>query len=151
MKEGQTFSATGALAAVLVDRNTGEPRVVAGVHLAAPGKMIQRELVEGQLEGSWAMGIGHTLLENLPTSAEGPTDGTWNLNRYYVPLARDCALRSTENVILPAESSDAPARGMGEVPLLPVAPAIANAIAHATGQRFRDLPITPEKIRAKWS
>ena len=151
MKDGQTFSATGALAALLVDRNTGEPRVVAGVHLAAPGKMIQRELVEGQLEGSWAMGIGHTLLENLPTSAEGPTDGTWNLNRYYVPLARDCALRSTENVILPAESSDAPARGMGEVPLLPVAPAIANAIAHATGQRFRDLPITPEKIRAKWS
>jgi CO/xanthine dehydrogenase Mo-binding subunit len=113
--------------------------------------MIQRDLVEGQMDGQWAMGIGHALLEDLPPSADGAASGTWNLNQYYVPLARDCALDSTEKVILPPESPDAPARGMGEVPLLPVPPAIANAIAHATGQRFRDLPITSEKIRTKWS
>lgn len=103
------------------------------------------------MDGQWAMGIGHALLEDLPPSADGAASGTWNLNQYYVPLARDCALDSTEKVILPPESPDAPARGMGEVPLLPVPPAIANAIAHATGQRFRDLPITSEKIRTKWS
>jgi CO/xanthine dehydrogenase Mo-binding subunit len=40
---------------------------------------------------------------------------------------------------------------MGEVPLNCVPPAIANAIAHATGKRFRELPITAEKIRAAWS
>ncbi|MFP6640524.1 MAG: molybdopterin cofactor-binding domain-containing protein, partial [Myxococcota bacterium] len=151
MKDGQTLGATGALAAVMVNRRTGEPRVVGGVHFAAPGKIIQRDLVEGQMEGQWAMGIGHALLEYLPPSADGAADGTWNLNRYHVPLARDCALDSTEKVIFPPESPDAPARGMGEVPLLPVPPAIANAIAHATGKRFRDLPITPKKIRAEWS
>ena len=151
MKDGQTLGAMGALASVMVNRRTGEPRVVGGVHFAAPGKMIQRDLVEGQMDGQWAMGIGHALLEDLPASADGPANGTWNLNRYFVPLARDCALGTTEKVILPPESPVAPARGMGEVPLLPVPPAIANAIAHATGHRFRDLPITSEKIRSSWS
>jgi len=151
MKDGQTLGSTGALASVMVNRRTGEPTVVGGVHYAAPGKMIQRDLVEGQMDGQWAMGIGHALLEDLPNSADGAANGTWNLNRYYVPLARDCAIESTEKVLLPPESPDAPARGMGEVPLLPVAPSIANAIAHATGHRFRSLPITAEKIRAKWS
>ena len=151
LKDAQTMGAAGALAAVMVNRRTGEPRVVEGVHFVAPGKVIQQQLVEGQMEGQWAMGIGHALLEDLPPFADGAADGTWNLNRYHVPLARDCALHSTETVILPPESPNAPARGVGEVPLLPIAPAISNAIAHATGHRFRDLPITAEEIRKQWS
>lgn len=149
--DGQTMGATAALAGIEIHRKTGEPRVVQGVQFAAPGKMIVPVLVDGQMDGSWAMGIGQALLEGLPADVMGGSTGKWNLNRYHVALARDCAIHTTEKVILPPESEDAPARGMGEVGLNCVPPAIANAIAHATGIRFRDLPITAEKIRAAWS
>lgn len=145
------MGATAALVAVEVHRKTGEPRVVQGVHLAAPGRMIVPALVEGQMDGSWAMGVGQALLEYLPAQADGGSTGKWNLNRYHVALARDCAIHDVEKVILPPESDQAPARGMGEVALNCVPPAVANAIAHATGKRFRDLPITAEKIRKAWS
>lgn len=149
--DGQTMGATAALAGVEIDRKTGEPRVVEGVQFAAPGRMIVPVLVDGQMDGSWAMGIGQALLEGLPADAMGGSTGKWNLNRYHVALARDCAIHTTEKVILPPESENAPARGMGEVGLNCVPPAVANGIAHATGIRFRDLPITAEKIRAAWS
>lgn len=148
---GMALGAAAALVAVEVERATGEIRVVQGVHLAAPGKMIVPALVEGQMDGCWAMGVGQVLLEDIPADASGGSSGTWNLNRYHVPLARDCAIHATEKIILPPEGPDAPARGMGEVPLNCVPPAIANAVAHATGARLRDLPITAEKVRAVWS
>lgn len=150
-KDAQTMGLTAALVAVQVHHRTGEPRVVAGVHLAAPGKVLQQQLVMGQMEGCWAMGIGHALLEDLPPGPDGAADATWNLHRYHVALSGDVALHATDTILLPPESPHAPARGMGEVPLNSVAPAVANAIAHATGHRFRDLPITAAKIRAVWS
>ncbi|MDG2304733.1 MAG: molybdopterin-dependent oxidoreductase [Candidatus Binatia bacterium] len=150
-ENGQSMGATAAVVAVQVHRKTGEPRVVGGLHLAAPGRMIVPDLVEGQMDGSWAMGIGQALLEDLPAYVQGGASGKWNLNRYHVALARDCAIHDVEKIILPPESDDAPARGMGEVALNCVPPAVANAVAHATGKRFRDLPITAEKIRAVWS
>ena len=101
------------------------------------------------MDGAFAMGVGHALLEDLPPFEEGPSNGRWNLNRYHVALARDCAIGRIEKIILPPESPDAPARGIAEVVLCPVAPAIANAVAHAIGKRFHDLPITPEKVRAE--
>jgi CO/xanthine dehydrogenase Mo-binding subunit len=64
-----------------------------------------------------------------------------------VALASDSALGKIEKVILPPESESAPARGIAEVVLNPVAPAIANAVTHAIDVRFRDLPITAENVR----
>jgi CO/xanthine dehydrogenase Mo-binding subunit len=64
-----------------------------------------------------------------------------------VALAGDSAVGKVEKVIFPPESKTAPARGIAEVVLNPVAPAIANAITHAIDVRFRDLPITAEKVR----
>jgi CO/xanthine dehydrogenase Mo-binding subunit len=145
---GQTFGAAGCLLAVEVDRRSGAVRVVEGVHYVAPGRVLMRDFVEGQMDGSFAFGVGYALLEDLPPYEDGAADGKWNLNRYHVPLARDCAIRTMEKVILPPESPDAPARGVAEVTTCPVAPAIANAVAHATGKRFRTLPITPESVRA---
>lgn len=145
---GQTFGAAACLLGVEVDRRRGDVKVVEGVHFIAPGRVLVREFVEGQMDGSLAMGIGITLLEGLPPYEDGASDGKWNLNRYHVPLAGDCAVGRIEKVILPPESPDAPARGVAEVAMCPVAPAIGNAIAHAIGKRFHALPITPDAVRA---
>jgi CO/xanthine dehydrogenase Mo-binding subunit len=145
---GQTFGAAACLIAVEVDRRSGEIRVLEGVHFLAPGRILQRDIVEGQMDGCFAMGVGQALLEELPPFEEGVSDGKWNLNRYHVPLVRDCAIHAVEKVILPPESPDAPARGIAEVAMCPVPPAIANAVAHAIGKRFYALPITPDKVRA---
>ncbi|NBT45370.1 MAG: xanthine dehydrogenase family protein molybdopterin-binding subunit [Gammaproteobacteria bacterium] len=144
---GQTFGASACLVAVTVNRKTGEVKVVEGVHYLAPGKVLQQEMVEGQMDGAFAMGVGHALLEDLPAFEDGPTTGHWNLDRYHVALAGDSAIGKIEKVILPPESTSAPARGIAEVVLNPVAPAIANAVTHAIEVRFRDLPITAEKVR----
>jgi len=132
-KDGQTFAAAGALAAVRVNQRTGEVRVVEGVHYIAPGKVLQPDLVAGQMEGGWAMGVGHALLEELPAFQDGAATGKWNLNRYHVALSADCAVHSVENVILPPESSDAPARGISEGNFTPVAPPIALRVAAVRG------------------
>jgi CO/xanthine dehydrogenase Mo-binding subunit len=90
------------------------------------------------------------LLEDLPAYEDGAGNGIWNLHRYHVPLSGDVALGRVERVILPPDSDDAPARGIAEVGMIPVPPAIGNAVAHATGVRFRRLPITAEAVRAAW-
>ncbi len=147
---GQNFGVTACLASVNVDRRTGEARLDEAVHYNAPGKVLQQDLLEGQFEGSFAMGVGQALLEHLPAFEGGAGDGLWNLNRYHVPLSGDVALGKVEMVTLPPESDDAPARGIAEVAMVAVAPAIANAVSHATGVRFRKLPLTAETIRAAW-
>ena len=144
---GQSFGASACLVAVDVDRRTGEVKVVGGAHFLAPGRILQLETVEGQMEGAFAMGVGHALLESLPAFEDGPTTGRWNLDRYHVALAGDVALGKIDKIILPPETPNAPARGIAEVVLNPVTPAVANAVAHATGVRFKNLPITPDKVR----
>lgn len=147
---GQNFGATACLASVRVDRRTGIVRLDEAVHYIGPGKILQQDLVEGQLEGCFAMGVGQALLEDLPQYEGGAGDGTWNLHRYHVPLSGDVALGRVETVIFPPESDKAPARGIAEVAMVAIAPAIANAVHHATGVRFRSLPITPVAVRDAW-
>ena len=150
-QNGQSFAAAGAIAAVMVNRKTGVVRVVNGVHLLSPGTVIQQDLLEGQMEGGWAMGVGHALLEELPAYADGAANGTWNLNRYHVALSGDCALHHVEKIIIPPDSTDPSPRGIAELVMIPVPPAISNAVTHAIGHRFRSLPITPDRVRAVWS
>lgn len=111
------------------------------------GRMIVPELVHGQLEGGLAMGIGHALYEYLPLYEDGPGNGTWNFNRYRLPRAVDVGVWTQTAEILPPLSDTDPPKGIAEVVMIPVIPAIANAVAHATGRRFRELPFTAEKIR----
>lgn len=147
---GQNYGATGCLAAVRINRKTGEIVFDEAVLYIGPGKVLQQDLMEGQLDGCVAMGVGQALLENIPAYAGGGGTGHWNLHRYHVPLSGDVALGRVEKVILPPESEDAPARGIAELGMLAVPPAINNAVFHATGIRFRRLPITAEDIRTNW-
>ncbi|MGH6737020.1 MAG: xanthine dehydrogenase family protein molybdopterin-binding subunit [Methyloceanibacter sp.] len=150
-ENGQSFAAGGALAAVKVNRKTGVVRLIRGVHVLAPGTIIQRDLVEGQMDGGWAMGIGHTLLEGLPTDADGAANGKWNLDRYHVALSADCAIHDVEKIFIPPDPADSIPRGIAELVMITVGPAISNAVMHAIGHRFRSLPITPDKVRAVWN
>jgi CO/xanthine dehydrogenase Mo-binding subunit len=106
------------------------------------GRAINPVLIEGQIEGGSAQGIGMALMENyIPGRTE-------NLHDYLIPTFGD--VPAVENIIIEVADAEGPygAKGLGEHVLIPTAPAILNAIHDATGAWVRDLPATPDKIRA---
>ena len=131
-----------------MDTVTGQVELLGHHSILECGNQIVPELVSGQLQGGVAMGIGHALFEELPLYEGGPGDGNWNFHRYTLPRAHDVAVWSQSAEVLPALSDTDPPKGMAEVVMIAVVPAIVNAVAHATGHRFRDLPLTPDKIQA---
>ncbi len=141
------YSAIGTLVEVAVDTGTGEVEVMNHHSFLECGNLIVPELVSGQLQGGIAMGIGHALHEFLPLYEDGPGDGTWNFNRYHVPRARDVAVWKQTGDILPPLSETDPPKGMAEVVMIPVVASIVNAIAHATGHYFRDMPVRADNIK----
>ena len=140
------FSPSAALAAVEVNRTSGEIKVKAIQSFLEAGRVIQPDMLMGQFYGGVAMGIGFALLEYLPHTVGGAGEGNWNMNRYDVALWRDVPLDHVDLHILEPTSPDEPGRGIAEAVLSPIAPAIANAVTDATGYRFRSLPITAEKV-----
>jgi CO/xanthine dehydrogenase Mo-binding subunit len=142
------YSAIGTLAEVAVDMESGAVELLNHHSILECGNQIVPELVSGQLQGGLAMGIGHALHEYLPLYEDGPGNGRWNFSRYRLPRARDVAVWSQTDEVLAALSETDPPKGMAEVVMIAVVPAIANAVAHATGRRVRELPVTPDKVLA---
>jgi CO/xanthine dehydrogenase Mo-binding subunit len=136
---------SGCLAAVLVDPRNGKARILDIDSYLEAGRVVQPDLLLGQYYGGVAMGAGYVLHEESPQTYGGPGEGRWNLNRYHVPMWNDLPLDRIRLELLEPAPGEAP-RGIAEAVLCPVLPALANAIAHATGKRFRSLPITPGKI-----
>jgi CO/xanthine dehydrogenase Mo-binding subunit len=144
---GVTYYAPMAtLAEIVVDTASGNVTLLSHHTILECGTQIVPELVSGQVQGGVAMGIGHALKEYLPLYEDGPGDGTWNWNRYELPRGKDVAVWTQTMEVLPPLSDTDPPKGIAEVSMIAVVPAIANAVAHATGKRFYELPITPEKI-----
>ena len=106
------------------------------------GRAINPLLVEGQIHGGVAQGIGLALMEEF---IPGRTE---NLHDYLIPTIGDIPPITT--IIVEVEDPHGPfgAKGLGEHVLIPTAPAILNAIAHACGARIRNLPATPDKVLA---
>jgi len=140
------YTANGALVELAVDEGNGKVELLAHHTIIECGTQLTPQLVSGQIQGGLAMGIGHALHEYLPLYEDGPGDGTWNFNRYHVPRARDVAVWTQTAEVLPPISPTDPAKGLAEVVMIPVVGAIVNALAHATGHRFTELPVTPEKM-----
>jgi CO/xanthine dehydrogenase Mo-binding subunit len=140
------YSGMATLVAIAVDSATGKVDVLSHHSILECGNQVVPQLVSGQLQGGLAMGIGHALLEALPLYEDGPGDGTWNWNRYRLPLAADVAVWNQTADILPPLSDSDPPKGMAEVVMIAVVPAIANAVTHAIGKRFYATPITAEQI-----
>jgi CO/xanthine dehydrogenase Mo-binding subunit len=139
------YSPCGCLAAVQVDPRTGNARILDIYSYLEAGRVVQPDLLLGQYYGGVAMGAGYVLHEESLQTYGGPGEGKWNLNRYHVPMWSDLPLNRIRLELLEPAPDEAP-RGIAEAVLCPVLPALANAIAHATGKRFRSLPITPGKI-----
>ncbi len=142
-----TYTPAAALVELNVSSFTGEVEIMHHHMLIDPGTMIVPELVSGQVQGGAAMGIGHALMEELPLYDDGPGNGTWNFNRYTLPRATDVAVWSQSTDYMPPLSDTSPPKGMAELGMIPIVPAISNAITHAVGKRFYSYPVTAEKIK----
>ena len=130
---------------VAVNRVTGEIRILYSVQALDPGVVINPAQVRGQVEGGVAQGIGLVLTENFHLDDAG-TMLNPNLRNYRIPTYAD--IPRTEVLIVESTDSAGPmaSKGIAESCINPVAPALANAVYDATGIRFRDLPLTPERI-----
>ncbi|HVJ61147.1 MAG TPA: molybdopterin cofactor-binding domain-containing protein [Tahibacter sp.] len=142
------YSALGTLVELAVERASGKVELLSHHSILECGNQIVPELVSGQLQGGIAMGIGHALHEFLPQYEDGPGNGTWNFNRYTLPRGSDVAVWTQTDTVLPPLSETDPPKGMAEVVMIPIVGAIVNAVHHATGTRFYELPLTPSTILA---
>lgn len=145
---GTAFSSMcGTAVRVEIDRATGALRIDRAYSVLECGEALVPEIVLGQSQGGFAMGVGYALLEDLPPFEDGPGNGTWTLGRYLVARASDLPLHALDIEVLPPLSPREPPKGMAEVVMIPVVPALLNAIADATGHRFQSLPVTQAMIK----
>ena len=138
------FGFGAQLAEVAVDTELGTVRVLKVTAAHDVGRAINPTLIEGQIEGGAAQGLGMALMEEFfPGKGE-------NLHDYLIPSAGD--MPPVESILIEDPSSIGPfgAKGIGEQAVIPTAPAILNAIHDAIGVRIRRLPATPDRIRAAW-
>lgn len=132
------------IAEVEVDLRTGSIQVVG--HWAAhdPGKVIFPQGAYGQLYGGIAQGLGYALMEQI-TYADGYLQET-NFESYLIPTAVDVPEIVGTFVEAPFSQGPYGAKNIAEPSMVPTAPAILNAIYHATGKRIRDLPANLERV-----
>ena len=128
-----------------VDTETGILRIIRVVSANDVGKAINPALVEGQIEGAIVQAQGYSILENYQT--RNGVVLTDQLSTYLIPTVLDIP-GQIESVIVEVPDPIGPwgSRGLGELPFLPLAPAISAAIHNATGIWFNEFPFTPERI-----
>ena len=132
------------VAEVAVDRETGTVDVKKVVTAHDVGTIINPLGHQGQIDGGFVQGLGYAVMEEMVK--DGPRVTTLNLGDYCVPCVKD--LPSLETVLVEDQTGPGPynAKAIGEMSIVPTAPAIANAVEAAVGVRIADLPITAEKV-----
>jgi len=132
------------IAEVEVDPKTGKVDILNIWAAVDSGRVINPLTAEGQNEGGIVHGLGYALSEDYLWE-EGRMLNA-NLSDYKVPISLD--IPKIYSIFIETDNPGSPygAKGIGEPPLNPTAPAIANAIYNAVGIRIKELPITPEKI-----
>jgi CO/xanthine dehydrogenase Mo-binding subunit len=130
---------------VEVDTETGHVRLLDVICADDVGRAVNPQLVQGQIEGAVVQAAGYALMEDF--QEQGGEVRTVHLSTYLTPTVRDIPER-VESVILEYPDPIGPwgARGMGEMPYLPLAPAVAAAVRDAVGVWFDTFPLTPERV-----
>src|SRR6202021_1292882 len=126
-------SLCGTAVRIEIERATGALRIAQAHSVLECGEVLVPEIVVGQAQGGFAMGVGYALLEKLPLYEDGPGNGKWNLGRYVVARATDLPLNGIEIEVLPPLEPAEPPKGIAEIVMIPIVPAIVNAIYDATG------------------
>ena len=141
-KKGWRFGAQGVK--VAVDLETGMIRALKIISAYDVGKAVNPPLVEGQLEGGAVMGLGYALSEEILLD-EGKTLNS-TFSEYRIPFAEE--IPPIQLILLESPLSTGPfgAKGIGELGIFGIAPAIANAVENAIGVRMTELPMSPERI-----
>ena len=137
-----SYAFAAQLALVEVDTRLGTVRTLRIVAAHDVGRAINPTLVEGQIHGGIAQGLGLALMEDY---VPGRTD---NLHDYLIPTIGDIPPIETILIEQPDPLGPYGAKGVGEPALVATAPAILNAIADATGARITHIPATPERVLA---
>ena len=133
------------IAEVEVDEETGEINLVNLAVVQEVGRAINPLAVEGQMQGGAVQGVGWALYEEMRYDDDGQLlTGSWM--DYAMPDAVHAAPIQTQIVEVPSISGPFGARGVGEPPVIPTVAAIANAVAHATGVRLTQTPMTPPRV-----
>src|SRR6202790_901741 len=126
---GPTYTTPcGTLVRVEIERSTGALRIAKAYSVLECGRALVPEVVLGQAQGGFAMGVGYALLESLPPYEGGPGNGQWNLGQYVIARGSDLPLGGLEIEVLPPLGPHEPPKGMTEVVMIPVVPALLNAI-----------------------
>lgn len=136
------------IAAVEVDRETGQVRIDRYVAVDDCGPQINPLLVEGQVQGGIAQSIGQALWERTVYGEDGQLL-TGEFTDYPIPRASDIPEYAMGSTVTPSPSNPLGIKGVGEAGTIGATPAVANAVLDALeplGIRHLDLPLTPEKI-----
>jgi putative selenate reductase molybdopterin-binding subunit len=130
---------------IAVHRVTGEVLILQSVHAADAGTVINPMQLRGQIEGAVAQGLGWALYERIVIDEKGQIVNP-QFRNYRIPAYAD--IPRTEIYFADTNDPTGPlgAKGMGECPINPVPPALANALEDATGIRFREMPFRPDLI-----
>ncbi len=133
------------IADVEVDTDTGLVTVLRYTAFQDVGRALNPTAVEGQIEGSVVQGLGWALTETFDYGDDGRLRNA-SLLDYRMPTALD--VPPIDTVIIETPVPDVPygLRGVGEVPIVPVAGCVANAVARAIGVRVMHMPMTPERV-----
>jgi CO/xanthine dehydrogenase Mo-binding subunit len=143
--QGNPYAVYGCgahMAEIEVDIELGTVRVLKITATHDVGRAINPTLIEGQIEGGVAQGLGMALMEEFfPGRGE-------NLHDYLIPSAGD--VPPVESILIEDPSPIGPfgAKGIGEQAVIPTAPAILNALHDAVGVRLKKVPATPDRVRA---
>jgi putative selenate reductase molybdopterin-binding subunit len=134
-------------AEVEVDTETGVVRVLKVVEAVDCGQVVNPQMAEGQIEGAAIQSVGYALYERMPFDPGGRMQFR-TLRDYTIATAID--VPEIVSILVPTHEPTGPfgAKAIAEIPINGPAPAIANAVFHATGVRLREIPLTPDRVLA---
>ncbi len=140
-----TFSTGACFAEVEVDMPLGQVKVLNIINVHDSGILINPKLAEAQVHGGMSMGLGYGLSEELLYNDKGrPLND--NLLDYKLPTSMDTPELQVQFVELEDPTGPFGNKALGEPPAIPVAPALRNAVLHATGVAIDSLPLSPQKL-----
>ncbi len=139
------YSWSANVAEIEIDPLTCELAVRRVTAVIDIGRVINPVTATGQVEGGLTQALGYALMEKIGTAPNGLYDAS-RLQTYIIPTTLDVPEYDVKFVEYPYSFAPPGAKGLGELPMDGLAPAIANAVEAAIGKRIRSLPITPEAL-----